>query len=843
MPQLNIVGSPNISVLDSKITVDICLGKFFVDLTTSIFIGTGYNNVLGAKVKIVNEAGVPIKIYGASTYDIAPPMSAVYELALPLLGSGYDIGTYSISVEITDANGKKYEVTKPVQVAPPSSINSQKLFGEVYAKIEANCGTGHVHVIVDNPKNYLGKAATSKAQSYVLSYPNTSGVSPLTSTTGSFSVGLYDGRYRIIGTMCATYSMGDNVFSKVLYKLDCKQDVMCNIDLCCVFERMAEINTELDKEGCNENEKVRLSNVIADALLLLKLIELSVKCNNDPSGYIQNLESLLGCSCICQSSAGVPIVPSSPTGSYVLNGCGVSVVTIGLTTTYTINNYTHVLYIDPALQWVTAGTPSISGCTKSLPISFDISKLYTAIKAQVNSKEEFEFWGNIIKKPLNNIPAALLTCLGVTNQQFNDYNWRDTFLLVLTKICNCCSSSSGCKAKIGVVTTANFGSNTRISWVGSDAAFVRVYIDGVYFTEVVFPTERVNIPNTADGIIHTYKLVAVCSNGTYGEVWSATYMNVITSVCPTPTGVGFGTGVLCSAPLSVQVVRVGSTNSIRFNSAAIPPPSNSYMVYRSPAGLGSFTVIGAATYNSTLSKFEAIDSGASNNILYDYKAESQCQDGSRPSTIIEFANITCPVMATTQTVADNLVVEFPNVGGNVNAYDVSLFDATGMTQIGATQNITTPFTSPIRVIFSGVRASAVYVLRVRVFINAYSKECPAASVTTPAASYPYVCPSEVIGGADISPNSSTLSRLSAKDIRVLMNVDIPAGTYTNQPIMRAVPLNASCIPPCNLIATSLDAPGLTFTLNSDGRLYVTGTLSIPFTGNLILNFDETDCSN
>jgi hypothetical protein len=57
MPGVPATGSTTIAVLDSRIIADLCLGKICVDLTPSVYIGSGKDLVLGANVQITNPSG------------------------------------------------------------------------------------------------------------------------------------------------------------------------------------------------------------------------------------------------------------------------------------------------------------------------------------------------------------------------------------------------------------------------------------------------------------------------------------------------------------------------------------------------------------------------------------------------------------------------------------------------------------------------------------------------------------------------------------------------------------------------------------------------------------------
>ena len=123
MPNLIITNSANIASIDSDILADLCGGNFYVDILSSIWIGTGYNNVLGASVQIINPYGVIIKNYPTSGYDIYPPMSSVVTVSIPTQAGNYQYGQYSVNFRLTDANGTEYTVSKQLTICAPNQQN------------------------------------------------------------------------------------------------------------------------------------------------------------------------------------------------------------------------------------------------------------------------------------------------------------------------------------------------------------------------------------------------------------------------------------------------------------------------------------------------------------------------------------------------------------------------------------------------------------------------------------------------------------------------------------------------------------------------------------------------
>jgi len=320
MPALPINNSPHITSLDSKITGDLCGGNFLVDVSPSVFISDGELDVQGASVKITNPVGIIIKQYPTSGFDIYPPMTSVNTTAIPLIAGNYQYGTYTIAVRLTDEDGTEYTVTKSVNICPPDPNNATRKYGCLDMSIKANCRTGEVVFLLNNPPNYKGTTWSSQVNALTVKYPTASGKADLTITLASFSLILYEGQYQVSGTVCALYSYGDEVYFKVNYKVKCEKTVKCIIDECCVFAKLEELNLKVQSD-CTQAQKDETASTIVNALWLKQLADLAGNCNGDPSDYISQLEDILGCQCTCNCNEGTPIIGNSSSGgSFIYRG-------------------------------------------------------------------------------------------------------------------------------------------------------------------------------------------------------------------------------------------------------------------------------------------------------------------------------------------------------------------------------------------------------------------------------------------------------------------------------------------------------------------------------------------
>lgn len=712
MPSTPITGSSNIAILDSRLVADLCVGKFFVDLTPSTFIGNGDDNMLGARVQIVNPYGVEIKPFQAGVYDIAAPFDSVFEFPIPTQAGNFQYGRYEISVEITDAGGTRYTVKKSVDICVPNPKDKTKNFGTLDVIFRGICKDSKVYVSVAHPPTYKNKLSSTSNNTFTLTFPS-GGLDPLPSAFSSFSVQLFEGEYKLVGESCVEYAYGDNVFYMVKYKVNGKKNILCGVDECCVFAKLSELNLRM-KADCTDKEKEASMNITLDALRLLKTAQLAEQCGEDASEYIAELEALLGCKCTCGCNEGTPVINSTPAGDVLIEGCNINRQEVGLTTVYTIENFTYILSIAENGGALTVGAPFLDGtCTMRQVITFDIQAVYNQIiniaGSDANNANQ---WTSIINNALNNI--SNVTGLGVTQEEWNAMTFAQRFQTLVDAINACC----GCDAVILTSQVVQHeGNSAKISWTQANAASVDVFLDNQYVTTITAPANQYIFYGISNGEQHTYELVPKCENGKTGTSVDGEFnffgcpaiapvvvstQNANNVPCPynltqlvsaLPAGVvaeyhtqnntnasslvanpqavtsgiyyifardsngcySIGTSVQvvclstsCSAPQNLTVKSAMGGFLVQFQSAAFPPPNNSYTVKRrlasDPDQLGSYTTIGTPVWNSTTSRWEILDTTGQDNVDYVYVAISNC-GSTQPTIETTFSNYTsCPIV-------------------------------------------------------------------------------------------------------------------------------------------------------------------------------------------------------
>lgn len=638
-----ITNSPNIASLDSLVNVDLCAGIFHVSIIPSVWIGSGASNVMGASVKITNPYNVVIKNYPTSGYDIYPPMTSIVDVNVPTQANNFQYGSYTITVQLTDANGTLYTVTKTVNICAPDVNNKTRNYGSLSAQLNGVCTDGKVYVIADGVPNYNGVISDTQVNDFTLEYPTSSGLDELDTTIGSFSTNLFEGVYKFTGTICANYPYGDNVSVKVNYRLKREKNIRCLLDETCISQALGSLDAQV-RSDCTDAEKLSTQNTIIQALRLIKTIEVTASSGFDASDYIDELETVLGCVCTCNCAEGTPIINNNPTGDFLIEGCNVVRTTVGLTTHYQIDNYAYSVAVAPNGGVITVSVPTLADCTETQTITFNIVPLYEQIKGQIVNNTEYSYWASILNQSWDSLDVS---CFGYSPEAWALLTYTERSQIMVSKIC----AGATCAAVISSNSTSNTGSDVIASWTNVSGVYeVFAYKDGVLAGSVLSPLVTFRFIGAADGTNHVYTLISKCNNGSSGIALqsSATYYgcpaiaapavssnNIADATCPynlnallsaLPPGITsewhnlnntnasslvpdptmvtggvyfvFGkdsngcysigtqvtltcsTGTACSAPQNLLVESIVGGFRVRFQGAAYPPPLNSYTVKR-----------------------------------------------------------------------------------------------------------------------------------------------------------------------------------------------------------------------------------------------------------------------
>jgi len=784
MPGTQITGSTNLTLLDSRIYASVCSGDIVVDTSPSIFLGDGADNVLGVKVQITNPYGVVIKPYGGS-YDIAPPLTYNYTFEIPTQAGKYQFGIYQVAVQITDADGSTHVVSKPVNVC---TYNSNTYPCDDRVRLIADCKNGQVTFQLAEPPTFKGVFAEDVSQTVVIDYPTASGLASFTTTYRNFSVQLFQGVYKATVDVCATYNMGDNIYLLLPYHVVVEKNVKCLLDYSCIWPAIKKLNDKID--SCqNQKDKEDSARKTLLALLALQSAELANLAGADASDYINDLEDILDCQCTCDCS-GSPILNNSPSTNVSIEGCTVTKTTVGLTDIYTIGARNYALSINTASSSI-IGISDVSeyDCVLTQELSFDVNAAYTAIKAEINNATEYNFWASVLNNVLNDLPADCIS--GWASMTFaQKINTIKTIACAggscSASISGAAANASGADVILTFTQTGGMSADIYVDGILQGNVLIGVntftlvgFADGANHTYIILPKCSngsygtpavgtfgfISCPFIQPPTLSASNVNATCPFDLTSMVYPAPPLGITiewhnqnntlaSSLVPDDENVSGGVYYAfakdsagcyssaaaltvvcasdsCTAPQSMLVEDAGGGFKVSFLSANNPPPLNSYTVKRKAAADpdvdGSYTTIGTPTFNSSTNRWEITDGTASDNTLYTYKAQSNCSS-STPYVLYNFANIDCPSLTLTPD-DDQIDYSFTGSGGEIDKYEVSLYDSTGAVLLEM-QTIIPAFSNPITGTFTYLTADTQYKVRVVAYIGTYAKTCDFFTTTT-----------------------------------------------------------------------------------------------------------------
>lgn len=642
MPSVIISGSTNVSVLDSLVRADLCGGNFYVDASPSIFIGAGASNVLGVKIRIINPAGVIIKDFGSS-YDAAPGLSggvvAPVSVQFPTKGGAYQYGVYTFSLQMTDANGVVLPlVTKTQNICafPDEAASCSDA-----VQMVANCNAGRLDILMAEPFAYQGQLAQSRTQAWTVYYPTASGLSSLYSPVGNFSVQLFEGVYKVIGSLCAMYAMGDNIFVSIGYSGNWSKDVKCVLDYTCIFPQLERL-MKFYKSACSDKEKLDSADTLLNVLGLLKTVEITLNAGEDASDYIEQLETALGCSCTGSCAGASPIINNTPSTNFSITGCNVFKDTIGLTDVYQIDNYQFIVAVDPTQSILRISAPALNNCIKTQTLTLDTAQLYAGFQSQINNNIQYSFYANVISQYLATVDP---TSLGLSQDQWKALSLQGKIQAII----DFANGGGSCNSTV-TGSVVKVGTDAVFTFAMVSGYYLEIYVDMVLRGTVLAGSTTFTVSDVADGQLHQYALIPRCVNGQRGTpfVGSFQYLacpdieppsvssnNVNNAACPydltalvaslpsgitaewhtanntsastlvgSPTAVSSGIyfvfakdvhgcysiGVQvqvicaadsgCSAPQNLTASVITGGQLVQFQGATFPPPANSYTVKR-----------------------------------------------------------------------------------------------------------------------------------------------------------------------------------------------------------------------------------------------------------------------
>ena len=794
-----------VSSLDFTAEFDLCNGK--ITVTPALVFSGGVPVYAGAVLLSAKDPGGVVSelsslfannSYGSVQFDIGK------------IGGVYKNGTYEITLSLTPPGGTAIPYIKWQIIETPLSNNN---IGVVGFKITPNCKSGKVVVGGLTIPLYQGLAAVQYTQLWKYYFPNGSEQIDITSTFSPFEAQAYNGQNEARATICAIYNTGDGISVKVAYAGTVVKRVACGVELCYAYAAIHNLYDQIS--DCSRDTREAIEQKITQASNLILLIQLGLDCNYDVSDDVEALENVLGTS-ICGNGPDETTIAGIPAESIVIEGCGFTQEQAGLTTRFTINNYTYNI-TNSGDQGVVTRTNTLNGCVSATNFAFNWDKLTDLVLAYMAGTKNGAFL-----TLLNTALAAVNPKCVTTVPTWAAASFSGKIQLIIDKICVGQSGGGGLTVTpncagatvAGTITSGTPGTVTitlPITVVGT----------GTIFGSVTGTNLSGTIANT-DVTAATTQLIITVAYDSYGDggTRNATVslsVNGAVVTCVVPISI---IGIVgCSAPINPSVAIAGNTVTVSFSPAVSQPAT--YTVKRRRASDAdsdvNYLTLTAPVFNGGLGLWQTTENFTSNEVnkVWVYKIISNCV-GSTPSVTTTFCAQTCVVNTVTPT-DSTLTYSFTPIGADTITHRIKLFLG-GVFVNGSERIVPLAFPNPIVGSYTGLLPNTAYEIRVYVDANSgafnQSLECitavttsnsPAATITRISGNRPVTqgSPSFVgrINGTPGTTVSVTISTSGTVPTDTMSYGLTPGGTGL---VTNATPYTAVLtIPPSGYIDVSL----------------------------------------
>ena len=379
--------SPNVSILDFAASYN--LNTQYPTFTNqSTYIGGGAAATKGLNFTLTSPSGI---VYhentatGASS-DITPTASTTPFTPteqMPSFLGAVEYGNWVALITLTDSDNVEYTLSKTLNICKPKQDCTQvKNSSDSCADITfvANCNT-NVTIYNDSTiYSYKSQLYSEIEYDVSMTYPASAALSPIANANVAYyqTSPVFNGVYQFVISNTATYDFTDSQSVIIVYKLNKDFTISCTIGMCDILCAYAEyIEEYIDTK--NNNASSQKARTMQENLLLLNAYiqeaQLGLECGNDISDLVVKIEAIIGKKCDCCGGANNNQGVVTTTNLVIEEGCGdieIDTVTVGNTTTWTINDTTYV--VDTNSDGITISSNTV-GCVKTFTIDACLDSL------------------------------------------------------------------------------------------------------------------------------------------------------------------------------------------------------------------------------------------------------------------------------------------------------------------------------------------------------------------------------------------------------------------------------------------------------------------------------------
>lgn len=412
---MNIIGSPDISVLEAKVTWDISGTNPVINLENQSS-GSNLANVIWW---VVATSPSQTPIHEGS--QLSPDMTGVWSTKIltdtwpkPFNSIEWSGAPYSLTLYAQDSLGKVYSINKTASICHPAgnTDDSRSMYGIGTVNLKVECNKGYLFIEDTTNSSYKGITGKQISSSLKVTYPmDSTGTVPAPFSINNFATALVpitfsDPNYSYLSSSVYEYDFSNNAFVRIGYKGRQAFPVYCNYDLCPIACEYAKMIDALQNGSCTDSAKAEKDLLTIGSKFSLALLGLQQPlCGVDVPKLIDEIKEIGGFACdCCSTSNGIPIASGSIIDGFnfsIVTGCGDvngSVLQTGNNIQFTLNDVSYVFQMFPDSPQSSAFQiiPSISGCTKTYSLKVDVTQFgYDIANAIQSDAGLYNLWNTL----------------------------------------------------------------------------------------------------------------------------------------------------------------------------------------------------------------------------------------------------------------------------------------------------------------------------------------------------------------------------------------------------------------------------------------------------------------
>lgn len=381
---MDIIGSPDISVLDFAVLFDISTTTPTITMTNQS-VGTGLANCTWW-YKITDPSGAIIHEGTQAVPDktgVWAPFVVPDTWPQPYGQINYSGSAYAVELSVKDSADNVYTLEKSQDICRPSGLTPKVKGNYGVAKIvlDLQCATAELLATDVTSYTYKGNTGTQVSKVFKVDYPlDDTGTRPPMFVLNDFTNALVpvpingDG-YTIFLDTIMDYTFSNDITVRIKYKTNQQYAVYCNIDLCplvCSYQALVD---QVEAGQCANDDLKTLQNklaVINAKMAQALMAKVQPGCGIDLPKLIEEIKEIGGFDCDCYTTGNNGTVSGALNISF--DTCGNITATAdvngdNVAFTFKVNDV--VVALSPAMLaagFTVTPTLDIENCTKTYTI-------------------------------------------------------------------------------------------------------------------------------------------------------------------------------------------------------------------------------------------------------------------------------------------------------------------------------------------------------------------------------------------------------------------------------------------------------------------------------------------